>query len=424
MDSARALYHTLYKKKHYQPLQAKAITPSASLFIESTTILVIVEFLFLIFNIVQITYLFGGEKMISGGDFTYSEYARKGFFELVAVSVIAMGLIGVLAMLKKTKTKLQSIIFKFVAVSGLFLLFPMAISAFYRLMMYEQEYGFTRLRAYSHLFVIYLVIMIIWLGIKLLTRIKESLFLYGIYTFTIISLSIFALLNVDGTIARLNIEKYEREIKDGKEVELDVSYLSTLSYDAVPVIMDYYDKADDELKGEIAFYMKPVMDKLNYENTQNNFRAFIYRKYIATNKFESANSSSNDKFYRLDNASEITQLIKQEEMLAEYKNYYCYDENNYHNNSYWCNEESYNFTAMTDYENEAVRIFFMSEWSPNFNYDSIEIYTSKGKFVERKDCFNVCHLNLETGSYYICKNWGSKKMCIRLILILIQKKYI
>lgn len=407
-----ALYHTLYKKKHYTPKVQSEIAPSSSLFIESTTILVIVEFLFLVFNIVQITYLFGGEKMITSGDYTYSEYARKGFFELVAVSVIAMGLIGLLAKLKRTKTNIQSLIFKLVSVSGLLLILPMAISAFYKLMMYEQEYGFTRLRAYSHLFIIYLVIMMVWLGVKLLTHLKESKFLYGIYIFTLISLSVFAIINVDGTIARLNIEKYEREVKEGKNVNLDVWYLSTLSYDAVPVIMDYYDKADNGMKGEIAFYMKPAMDKLNFEEAQKDFRAFVYRRFIAKNKFDSADSSSNAKDFRLDNASSIKQFSKEHEIIANFQNYYCQDEfkNNhsysYYTGSYWCNRGSYDFSTMTDYSKDAIRIFFMSEWDAIFSYDQIEVYSSKGKKLESKNCYNICHLELDMGGYYVVgKNW-------------------
>ncbi len=40
--------------------------------------------------ILQFTYLFGGTDNINVEGFTYSEYAVRGFFELVAVAVISL----------------------------------------------------------------------------------------------------------------------------------------------------------------------------------------------------------------------------------------------------------------------------------------------------------------------------------------------
>src|SRR3989344_746174 len=49
--------------------------------------------LFLIFILVQVTYLFGGEDNITKLGFTYAEYARKGFFELLAVAAFSLLLV-------------------------------------------------------------------------------------------------------------------------------------------------------------------------------------------------------------------------------------------------------------------------------------------------------------------------------------------
>src|SRR5207244_2088993 len=61
--------------------------------VESTIFLGSVNALFLAFIMVQLAYLFGGQANISAQGFTYAEYARKGFFELVAVAVAAFGLL-------------------------------------------------------------------------------------------------------------------------------------------------------------------------------------------------------------------------------------------------------------------------------------------------------------------------------------------
>ncbi|HQF36247.1 MAG TPA: DUF4173 domain-containing protein [Candidatus Dojkabacteria bacterium] len=339
-----ALYHTLYKKKQYEP--TTNIQPaSSSLFIESTTILVIVEFLFLVFNIIQITYLFGGSKLITGGDYSYSEYARKGFFELVTVSVIAMFLIGILAKIKRTTTNMQSLIFKIVSVTGLVMLIPMAVSAFYRLMMYEQEYGFTRLRLYSHLFIIYLIVILIWLGIKLTTHLRESKFLYVLYLFTIISLAIFALINVDGTIARLNIQKYKKDVTENKEIKLDIAYLSSLSYDAVDEIMNYYNEASDDDKKEIAFYMKPVKDRLEFEESGIDLRAFNFRRFKAKNRLKNEYLPNVSGVNSIDFYSQQVEDERKEKIISDYAEQYCNEiqEGYYPTDEYLCNFEDYDF---------------------------------------------------------------------------------
>jgi hypothetical protein len=53
-------------------------------FIEAATLLISVDLLFLVFVWIQFAYLFGGRANITVEGYTYAEYARRGFFELVA----------------------------------------------------------------------------------------------------------------------------------------------------------------------------------------------------------------------------------------------------------------------------------------------------------------------------------------------------
>jgi len=62
-------------------------------FTESAVVLCGVNLVFGLFVGIQFTYLFGGEASITAAGYTYSEYARRGFGELVAVSIISLGLI-------------------------------------------------------------------------------------------------------------------------------------------------------------------------------------------------------------------------------------------------------------------------------------------------------------------------------------------
>src|SRR6185369_12642068 len=62
--------------------------------IESATILVAVDVLFAIFVLLQIAYLFGGQDTLAATGLPYAQYARRGFFELVWVAVLAGGLLA------------------------------------------------------------------------------------------------------------------------------------------------------------------------------------------------------------------------------------------------------------------------------------------------------------------------------------------
>jgi hypothetical protein len=282
--SIGTLYYNLVKKQKYQIKEANKDKKSSRFFIESVTILVLTEVLFLAFNIIQIAYFFGGERMISSGDFTYSEYARKGFFELVAVSVLSLGLIALLFKIKKVSSNIQDMIIRIIGISGIMLLVPMTISAFYRLYMYESEYGFTRLRVYSHLFIIFLIILFAWFIVKFSTKIKEKIFLYGIELITIISLFIVGVINVDAVITQINIDKYLNS--ESVKAEIDLAYLHTLSHDSVPTFIEFFNNSKGEIKQEAAFYLKAKYDMIKFETRKRDYREYNIRQEITLNLLE------------------------------------------------------------------------------------------------------------------------------------------
>ncbi len=121
---------------------------------ESSIILVSVSVLFFVFVLIQLTYLFGGASQIESTGHTYAEYARKGFFELIAVAAISLVLILTIKKASKLRTISQILVFKWL--SGVLIAEVMGIvaSAHMRLNLYEGAYGFTTLRLWSHLFIL------------------------------------------------------------------------------------------------------------------------------------------------------------------------------------------------------------------------------------------------------------------------------
>ncbi len=74
-------------------------------FTECNIVLGSVIVLFLLFVIVQFRYFFGGDLNISFEGFTYSQYARKGFNELVAVAFFSLVMILGLSVITKRGLK-------------------------------------------------------------------------------------------------------------------------------------------------------------------------------------------------------------------------------------------------------------------------------------------------------------------------------
>jgi hypothetical protein len=61
--------------------------------VEASVVLGLVNILFFLFILIQFTYFFGGESNISSQGFTYAQYARQGFFELITVGILCLFLL-------------------------------------------------------------------------------------------------------------------------------------------------------------------------------------------------------------------------------------------------------------------------------------------------------------------------------------------
>ncbi len=130
-------------------------------FTEAAIVLAAVDILFVSFVAIQFRYLFGGEANISAAGYTYSEYARRGFGELVATAILTLGLVMALANWTQRRAKSRRAWFN--GLSGLLvgMISVMLASAFLRLLLYEHAFGFTRLRIYTH-------VAIVWMGLLFL----------------------------------------------------------------------------------------------------------------------------------------------------------------------------------------------------------------------------------------------------------------
>ena len=199
-------------------------------FTESTIVLGSVLLLFSIFIMIQFRYLFFGESNITFTGFTYSEYARRGFTELVAVAVLSLLLMQGLSLAVKRESKQQKGIFNGFLIGLVCAVLIMLVSAYQRLLLYEAAYGFSRLRAYAHVFMIWLGVLIV--AVLIFEMKKQPQFFANLVLIVLVGFTVsLNFLNVDGFIVRQNVKRAaEGEV-------LDISYLAGLSADGVPALV-------------------------------------------------------------------------------------------------------------------------------------------------------------------------------------------
>jgi hypothetical protein len=201
--------------------------------IEASIVLGSVNVLFGAFVTIQTRYLFGGQVNINLRGYTYAEYARRGFYELLAVSFMTMLLIITLDAATQRK-RVQEGIFRVLVGGMIGLTFVILIAAFRRLDLYENAYGYTRIRVMSGVFMFWLALLI---GALLAAIFRRQRVIFGsacIVTALGFGLTL-NLMNMDAFIASRNIARFERTDK------LDVYYLLSLSDDAIPTIAPLLD---------------------------------------------------------------------------------------------------------------------------------------------------------------------------------------
>ena len=210
--------------------------------IESSILLGSVNVLFFIFILIQLTYLFGGESNISAQGFTYAEYARRGFFELIAVAIISLLLLLMTEKYVVKKETDHAIGFKVLSTALIVQVILIMTSAFTRLSLYEEAYGFTTLRLYSHAFIILLATIFCLLLYKIYKDKRENTFAFRVFISITLFLAVMNFLNPDAFIARRNIERFAATGK------LDIYYLSRLSSDAIPDTIKILNISNEDLR--------------------------------------------------------------------------------------------------------------------------------------------------------------------------------
>jgi hypothetical protein len=161
------------------------------------------------FVALQVRYLFGGaQRVIETGGSTYAEYARRGFFELVAVTALTLRCCSSPTGSCRPRTAPTG------ASSGRSpgqwwaLLFVIVASALQRAYLYTQRFGLTELRLYTTIFMHWISVVLVRLVLTLL-RARRDRFTFGDLTMAFAAVFLINVLNPDALIVCVNVDRLE-----------------------------------------------------------------------------------------------------------------------------------------------------------------------------------------------------------------------
>ncbi|MDO3409974.1 DUF4173 domain-containing protein [Saccharibacillus sp. CPCC 101409] len=203
------------------------------------TLLTVINLVYLLFVALQFSYLFGAWSGILPESASYAEYARSGFGELIGVTFINLGVLvlglygsttGTGAIGRFNRALLYLLVFCSIGMLG---------SAFSRLALYEQAYGYTQLRFLVHAFMIFLFLLLLLFGVCVGMR-RLSLAKWSV-ALAVCSYLAINYVCMDRMIAVLNLGRATAG------AEMDLGYLNLLSDDAVPVLIQARNAGRDEL---------------------------------------------------------------------------------------------------------------------------------------------------------------------------------
>lgn len=207
--------------------------------------LVALSAMFALFLIMQARAFFGGDAYIEETTgLTVADYARGGFWQLCVVSVLTLLVIAVAAWKAPRRTRADRMVLRSLLAGLCLMSLVVAGSALYRMSVYFDAFGLTRLRLWVFTVELWLVVLFV-LVIVCCWRLRATWLPRAFVASGVAALLGLAAINPDGFIAEHNVARY------GETGYLDLRYASSLSADAVPALAAL---ADEERECAFAWW--------------------------------------------------------------------------------------------------------------------------------------------------------------------------
>jgi hypothetical protein len=215
--------------------------------VEATVVLGALVALFSAFAIAQVVAISeGGRRVIETAGLTYAEYARSGFFQLLAVAGVTLAVLLALRGATDLADPTAQRRFAILGVAATALTLVVVAVALRRLALYKDVFGATMLRLYASLAVAWIGVVFVMLAAALLGVGKGRHWLVpaagGAALAIVLALTV---VNPEAAVVRYNVDHAE---STGR---FDPEYLAELSDDAVPALVDALPRLAPEARAEV-----------------------------------------------------------------------------------------------------------------------------------------------------------------------------
>ena len=214
---------------------------------EALVVLAILDAVFAAFAAAQVLAATGGAAAtLREAGVTYADYARNGFFQLLWVSGITLAVLVVFSRATNLRDRKARRAFTVLACTAIALTLMVDVVAFRRLSLYEEAYGFTMLRLYSHVFAVWLAVVFAVLAADFLRVAPNRRWFVGATLTTAVAVLVglnFA--SPEAIVVALNTNHAQIAHK------IDSAYLAELSSDATPSLLATRDRIDPALRAQV-----------------------------------------------------------------------------------------------------------------------------------------------------------------------------
>jgi hypothetical protein len=252
------LFYGLMNKKEKTSEQKEKRKVQIFDFIIVITVTSLLCIIYIMYCLSQVTYFISAFKGILPADYTFSGYARKGFFECIPLAIINSLFIVVLSLFTKTdeSNKRITVIKGYISFIVAFTLF-LVISALSKMWLYISVYGITIMRVYVSWFLIVGCITLLLIGIKTYySKFKLTKNIFIVFTIMFLGLNY---TNIDYRIAEYDANLYMTEKVN------TVGAFEDLSYSALEPLIKISNIHTNEAKDMIKEYENSIYSKTKWQ---------------------------------------------------------------------------------------------------------------------------------------------------------------
>ncbi len=240
-----------------------------------TTVLSAVSVIFLLYLFSQLAYFFNGFAGILPEGYTTAEYARRGFFEMCRLCALNLGILALACIFVKKEAGRLTLPIRLLGLFVcLFSLVLVATSAS-KMSLYIGTYGLTPKRVYTSVFMVFLGVAILSVGVWLIK--SKFPYMKVIVSAAMVAILLTGYCDVGTVVARYNVNAYQ----SGKLETIDVKNIYDTGTGGVPYLAMLLQDEDPEVREKALEFLSHLVsedpDFHNHVYTQNEDGTFTIK---------------------------------------------------------------------------------------------------------------------------------------------------